>query len=492
MLYSRARDREKRRRHWQHAQRLWRRLDVRGNDSPPSEPGAVLLSGPFALMSSTDILSPWVFVAIALIFIGILLTDPLIRGKIRSVVSWALRGPPRKKDKNKAHHILAPPQLSSDSSLVVDELLATLDLTDLSNIPRARVISEKPLSPAEFKVVRIRVTEPAASINEARGIQMLPFIFNAGHEFDLIVNAQGQLIHIVPVVRRVEEEQWLHYIDLSSYYISINALQNRYQQEAWGSLAEREKLGQSVITVYQEKNYPNVRWFFPLMNYKPFRLVSINHRRKRIDIEGFTAEEAKNILSGKPVGTDWVIIPIYPTVYPFHAGESEDTDSQYWHTLLFDRNVKLKQGHRALVTGPGSGLDTWLTWTRTQRRVTVIGINPLEIANTRLTARIAGIDLEAIIGDNIVTEDGELRLDQTFDRVFWNMPQISFIDHLRPELSSDPNYETLWDGFNGIDALIKFAQGLPFVLSRKGRAMVWNEGLASTHFIELCTFNGSR
>ena len=59
-----------------------------------------------------------------------------------------------------------------------------------------------------------------------------------------------------------------------------------------------------------------------------------------------------------------------------------------------------------LVVGPGTGVDAWIASLRTRRPIRAIGINPLEAANTRAAARIAGFQVRALVGDNAADAEG--------------------------------------------------------------------------------------
>lgn len=80
--------------------------------------------------------------------------------------------------------------------------------------------------------------------------------------------------------------------------------------------------------------------------------------------------------------------------------------------------------------GPGTGVDTWIASFRTKRPIVVIGINPLEVANTKATARISGFEVRAIVGDNVADEKGNSRLSGLLKpggkALLWNI--ASFVD----------------------------------------------------------------
>ena len=124
------------------------------------------------------------------------------------------------------------------------------------------------------------------------------------------------------------------------------------------------------------------------------------------------------------------------------------------------------------MVGPGTGVDAWIASLRTRRPIRAIGINPLEAANTRASARIAGFQVRTLVGDNAADAEGRPRFPgERFDAVFWNMPAVWESPPAGPHRSS---FTDLWDGDSGGRALLRLTKALPVLLKPEGRSLLWN------------------
>ena len=179
--------------------------------------------------------------------------------------------------------------------------------------------------------------------------------------------------------------------------------------------------------------------------------------------EIWTKEDFNKILLRYAVNRS-LIIPIFPTVYS-PGGNNFKPDSYYYDFIL--KQSGMKKHDKVLVIGSGSGADVWVAWLKTQARVYAIDINPLAVANTKSTARIAGFPVEAIKGD--IRNMSLPKSFSDFDYVIWNMPFIFE--------SCSYDAETFHDCDDGtiIKALIAL---LPRILKKGGKAILLNTKMA--------------
>jgi hypothetical protein len=157
-----------------------------------------------------------------------------------------------------------------------------------------------------------------------------------------------------------------------------------------------------------------------------------------------------------------LVIPVFPSVYS--PGSNLATDKPYFDTILGSGIVR--KGDKVLVVGPGSGADAWTAWLRCGTKVFAVDINPVAVANTRSTARLAGFPVKTVTAD--IIEDDLPEDFSGFDVVLWNMPMLNernFTLQRASELSHDGDDGRILDGF-----LLR----LPQLLKNNGKAVIWN------------------
>ena len=166
--------------------------------------------------------------------------------------------------------------------------------------------------------------------------------------------------------------------------------------------------------------------------------------------------------------TDLIAIPRLPGVYT-----PDLKDKCYYDKVL---SSEISAGDKVLVIGCGSGADSWVAWLKSQSMIYAVDINPMAVANTRITARLGQFPLNAINGD---FRSVDLPDDfKDFDYVLWNMPYLA-LDADRG--LRDMNY---FDGDDGT-ILKSFLQQLPSLLKPEGKAIIWNDPSAK-EFIAEC------
>ncbi len=181
----------------------------------------------------------------------------------------------------------------------------------------------------------------------------------------------------------------------------------------------------------------------------------------KVDEDGWSATSINNLLQLKQQinTTDKeILIPVFPTVY---APNNED--ELYYNTIL---ESEIKPGDKVLVIGAGTGSDAWVAWLKSQSLVYVIEINPMAIANTNTTARLADFQVKTMLGDIAKVDLPEDFGD--FDFVLWNMPYI--YPQEKGDKLEDRNFH---DGDDG-SILTRFLEVLPSLLKKDGQAIILN------------------
>ena len=159
-----------------------------------------------------------------------------------------------------------------------------------------------------------------------------------------------------------------------------------------------------------------------------------------------------------------IIIPVFPTVYS--PGSNLTSDKPYFDTIL--NRAEIKENDKVLVVGSGTGADVWAAWLKSKTKVYALDINPIAVANTLATARIAKFPVNVIEAD--ITKN-ELPSDfSDFDFVLWNMPVLNDPEN---HFNLSVPAEVFHDGDDGT-ILNQFLKRLPSLLKKKGKAIIWN------------------
>jgi len=381
------------------------------------------------------------------------------------------------------------------------ELLEALDLLEPTPREGLRVEPRTARSDGSF-VVRINLDAKAPSAPfSARGLNILQVeMANINilslQRFDLLYNARGRIIAVFPVFPNELTGQgprkWVElqpkFFDLSPYYIEVPRSGAPDELERWMEFAPGFKKDQAAIQAFAQERHKTLIAAYPnfLAHRPPFRLHEVDAATGK----WFSHDFSPMVFSPSPVigpsigdmePADFLqffkeskpnrhrtVIPTFPTVYALYTF----TPAELEYLRLVSKKFDLPSDAKILVVGPGTGVDAWLASMRTKLPVVAIGINPLEVANTKAAARIAGFDIRALVGDNVADEKGNSRLPgERFDAVLWSMPAVwpeGFPDHHAPSLSD------FWDGDVGAIVLKRFARALPELLKPDGRALLWN------------------
>ena len=384
------------------------------------------------------------------------------------------------------------------------DLLDALDLLHVAPREGLRVEPKSPRPDASY-VVRVKLdskTVPAPF--SARGLNILQVeLANIKalclQRFDLLYNDRARLIAVFPVFPEEisgqgpqTSEKWEalrpRYFDLSPYYMEVPRSGDPAEIGRWTAFAREYKKDQDAIRAFQEERYKPIIDAYPafLETHLPYRLHEVDDSTGKWDSHEFSPlifgqrpatgtiisdmepDELMRVFKASEPNRRRTVIPAFPTVYVLRTLTPDELEYLRQVSKKFD----LKADSNILVVGPGTGVDSWIASLRTRRPIVAIGINPLEVANTRATAKIAGFEVRAIVGDNVADEKGNSRLPgERFDAVFWAMPAVwpeGFPENHAPSLSD------FWDGDVGAIVLKRLAQALPGLLKPDGHALLWN------------------
>ncbi|GEM_PF-4814832 len=371
----------------------------------------------------------------------------------------------------------------SNRKFVAFELLEALSLTGNPALKTDFEVLGRQSGAKGSTAIRIRIDRPdSGAKNLARGTEVFYRELAPTRLFDLLYNKENHLVAVFPIIfPREEGESLPKYFDFSPYYFDIPKLDDKDALRKWQRFSARYKEDQKLIERYKTERHLDVEKAYE--GSAPFTYVEFYETNPQgsftpFSPENFDRDLAKKIIRGH--GKDQLIFPVFPTVYPPGSQRNRNIDVDYHGTIYRGDKFSLSVGQNVLVVGPGSGIDTWLVWLKTRKRVYALGINPLEVANVKATARLAGFPVMARQHDNLITENGKQVFRIKFDRVLWNMPRfvngslsIVFEDVERVE-QAKRSLRTLWDGDMNGATLQRFAVGLPKALAADGESLVWN------------------
>jgi len=314
--------------------------------------------------------------------------------------------------------------LSSSSkelqNMPVREILTVL------NLDQAKRISTRE-GPNQLTIQRIRVPKLQDKHKAPEGLSILPYELFDTTEFELVINNKGYLIAIYPVLPESFElesgQRRPHYLDFSEYYFEIPLPGSPHIIERWEDYVKELELDRDALRAYEKeagvvgKLERRPRWI-------PHVYAQFDTSDNFPLIETFYTEkfrymaESASFYNGTNPDVKEALLPVFPTVY--HPGSNSYSDWEY--IMAVNRKLDIEKHHDVLVVGPGNGLDSWFVSLQTDQKIYAVGINPFEVANTIASGRSAGFEVEAIIHDNIISEDGVPVFDRKFDRIIWNMP----------------------------------------------------------------------
>ena len=384
--------------------------------------------------------------------------------------------------------------------------------------------------PSGSKVVHIRIPSPPENEKYPQGLNILYRHLAPTRNFYLLYNPDGHLIAVLPTVSKETPEKLktenrsIKYFDFSPYNFKIPNSDDPLAATKWFQFSvrwktDRQRIHRALPLIFEEfgtvavesmthmeiiSDYEQViareRHDLDIFTtpYGPIEAVSYLHKPYvyiktheqdpgnpgkvlQTEIRSFYPSEFDPSRFKPEPGVHWIVLPVYPTIYPpYNTSQWESTRSHsdyLYYSAIYPgwRTPPLTPAPNTLVLGPGCGIDCWLAWLRTRNKIFTVGPNPLEIANTRAAARIAGFEVEARIGDNIVTEDLEpVFPGMEWDWIVWNMPHYARDNN---EILTTPAlYDQIWDHDYGGEVLRRFLKGFKKTIRRPGgHSIAWND-----------------
>jgi len=365
--------------------------------------------------------------------------------------------------------------------LPVWEILDVFGLTDPENIPGADTVIVEKTEDGFFKQ-KIKITRdknqygqlsPLCILYENMTLKMLPE--SSEHYLEFLYDNTGRLLAIYPIVSDDEynecgrvnqgEDVKFKYLDLSAYLYDLPKINDPEYAKKIIIYQREVKKSKTIVDCYMRKNKTRCDNFCFDVQFAVFEMDRESKTPKR---NYYNLCDLHKITDPMSWDSDRILIPILPSVFPADAG----IDDEYYHYLYED--MSMHQAIDLLVLGPGSGIDCWISWLASGKScqgIHAMGKNPLEVANTRITARIAGFEVDARIVE--VREKGIPHVfgNKKFSRLYWNMPLANFTDVEEKKAE----FSFSWDGdFNG-KVLSGFAKSLnDFLDNGDALAFVWN------------------
>lgn len=379
------------------------------------------------------------------------------------------------------------------------ELLKALDLLQIDS----KWLLKKEAAFDGYTVKTIQFPNPASNGDLIPpGFLLLVQELGPSNRFELIYNARGDLIAVFPHHQKVKEIRikW-RYFDLSPYYLDVPNMKDPEAEEKWNRFKIELSRNQALIEDYliqsgtgtliltggdevvprieqankelyiYAKTEPQIKGiYYRRITFRLFKMES-DTEGKWVVPERYAVDEP-DPFKLKRDGTE-ILFPVFPTVYPPTRWQA--SDQFYYQALLFGVNFKnrgvtfeLEKGESVLVVGPGSGFETFLVWLKTGRSVDAAGINPLEAANTRATAKIAGFPVRVKVHDNLISKEGVPVFLKRYTAIVWNQPAHTRFSH--PKMRHSDN----WDYHFTQEDITRFLNGLKVMLHPSGRSFVWN------------------
>lgn len=375
------------------------------------------------------------------------------------------------------------------------ELLEGLELLEVKPSPALAVEPPDRRKDGSYTVRITPASPPPANPFDARGAailqtELINTKLGALRSIDLLYNKAGRLLAAFPVLPEgYPAAERPRYFDFSPFYARVPRMDDPARAGDWRAFAPVYARDRALVLAFARERFGKeaaASHSAAVGGQLPYRLHEVNAKTGEWSVSEFsplvflqkppegelTADQAPEdfleSFNSARRGYRRTVIPTFPTVYALANLTPDETNYLRYLTSRFD----LRPGARILVVGPGTGVDTWIASYRSTAPVTVIGINPLEVANTRAAARIAGFGLRAFVGDNVADERGVPRLaGERFDAVFWSMPAVW--EQGFPEGHS-PSLSDLWDGDIGASVLKRLARALPLILEPQGISLLWN------------------
>ncbi|MFC1624390.1 GNAT family N-acetyltransferase [Candidatus Omnitrophota bacterium] len=406
--------------------------------------------------------------------------------------------------------------------LPAGKLLSVLGILDSNNIPGTKVIDEWDANEIHIRRLELDTSEISPELDLLRqqlanpgriDLTMLDFLYdkegyllavfpvhpldrtmrtgsNLQFPFEVVVkdiDKEGSLLAVSPAqpldrTMRTDSnlqstfeakdilEMQLRHIQFSQYYFNLpsTSLTGPESMEWMKHYQQAIRPYRDAIQAYRESRFPG---FLDIMQVWVDTPSNRPYIVMQVDPESGEIVDDQLDSSLPPLADLPEKISLLP--YPMVYAPRLSSDQDYYQGIL--TRLNLEEGEDVLVCGPGVGFDSGLAWLKTRTRISAVGISPLEVINTELTAEVNGFDVDVIVGDNIIDEYGIPRFNRQFDVILWNTPRFS---------SEEPRtLRDLWDGDYQARDLQRFLKGLPLLLKPGGRAFIW-KGSTTIAFLE--------
>ncbi len=360
---------------------------------------------------------------------------------------------------------------SAGSAVPAKWLLSTLGL-DALNVRRAVARSDG------TQVLRVSAAPRRDPIAFPKGgLETLQYHFKSD-AFDLLLDSGGRILGIFSADNNMRE-----YFDISPFYFDVPEYSDPNLTEKWKRFKTKLQADAAAIKAYKQSRYGahadsiiSTGYYSDKMPYVNVQIDSKGRYKARA-INPSKGNFLSNRLFARDSEKQQILLPVFPTVYNPGSDLNESIDRAYMREVYRAPS----EGQSALVAGPGSGVDSWLIWLKTRGKIHAAGINPLEIANLRASARIAGFEVEAKVHDNIISADGKPAFGRMkFDWIVWNGMLYTHYDDFD---MSGIDMAHLWDGDPKGAGLRRFASGLPLLLAPNGRSIYWNAPLPEITYL---------
>lgn len=344
---------------------------------------------------------------------------------------------------------------------------------------------------------RLRLPPPRRSYAIPEGPVILQNELAPVSRFDLLYAAEeGCLIAVFPVLESTSAAG--HYMDLSPFCLEVPG-QEPAAVDRWAEAGGRVQRYKRSIQAYRTAAQAGKR-IRPFSLNRPYVHALLDFDTGRVTLREFEPEEflyppkraeLEGLFSSRVDGT-WAIFPIFPTVYSPARPDNADSDSRFGSDIYnYMKRLALRPGDKILDAGTGSGYLAWAAWAAARRfgaeaDMYALDINPVAVANARVTARLAGFPLTAKVHDNVADAQGRPAFPGArFRFLSWNMPAVPIARRGMSLNRDNTQFHNYWDGgSNGSDTLFRFASAVGPILDPEvraangkaspGAAVIWN------------------
>jgi len=291
--------------------------------------------------------------------------------------------------------------------------------------------------------------------------------------FNLLIR-EDRLIAVIPDIDPATYPgRWPHYLDATDLHFSFPLPGAVGIEGLWSDFFAAWNLDNAVIEDNFARrginNYGKDKIYQLGGDIRNVGVVSINKETGQTYADRHSVSELEkfqrsfeDVLS-QDSGQYKIVFPVIPTVYDSFKEWREVIPYLYaWHKSYSSDSA------RTLIVGPGHGVDVWTASLNSSLPVSCVGLNPLEVASAKIIASIAGFEINAKVGDNIISPEGVPAFSEQFDLSYWNMPNYAL------KAAPKEKFRHLWD--EDVDGVVlsRYSRSLPIIMNPSSRALIWN------------------